>query len=265
MQATWTELFVVTQDLIRVHIPQFTVAASSQHFEAISNVVTKLLLFSDPVHKMRLDRLETLIFTYDFRDLNSAANVIINLQGRLRDAIETMQLSARNPKRMQTESDRLTFLKLHAHVYLLEEELSLLFDAIKLAQDRFAASSEQNSALLLHASSSEISWKMLDERTNLLSKLVVKDIDFNWLNRQDSSTVNSLAVGNLTAFDGSRFAMWSEILSKADEPSNHPLVKVSLLLSKVGARLTFLPEKVVLSCQLDSSCPCRWHHHLRNL
>lgn len=209
-----------------MHIPRFTVSANTQHFQAISNVVTKLVLFSDAAHKTRLDRLETLIFAYDFRDLNSAANVISNLQDRLRDAIQTRKLSGRDPKRTQGALDRLSFLKVNAHVFLLEEELSLLFDAIKLSQDRFAASSEQNAALLLHASSSEIAWKMLDERTNLLSKLVVQNIDFNWLNRQDSSTVNHLSVGNLTAFDGSRTAMWAEIISKYDEPSNHPLCKV---------------------------------------
>lgn len=215
-------------DLIRVHIPRFTVAANAQHFQAISNVVTKLLLFSDAVHKTRLDRLETLIFAFDFRDLNSAANVICNLQDRLRDATLTRKLSSRDPKRTADTVDKLSFLKINAHIFLLEEELSLLFDAIKLAQDRFAASAEQNSALLLHASSSEISWKMLDDRTNLLSKLVVQNIDFNWLNRQDSSTVNHLSVGNLTAFDGSRTAMWAEIISKYDEPSNHPLLKKGL-------------------------------------
>jgi hypothetical protein len=146
---------------MRIHIPRFTVSANSQHFQAISNVVTKLLLFSDPVHKTRLDRLETLIFAYDFRDLNSAANVICNLQDRLRDAHNTMELSARDPKRVEGNADKLSFLKLKAHIFLLEEELSLLFDAIKLAQDRFAAATEQNSALLLIASSTEISWKML--------------------------------------------------------------------------------------------------------
>ncbi|KAJ2930173.1 hypothetical protein H1R20_g6917, partial [Candolleomyces eurysporus] len=215
-------------DLIRVHVPRFTVSANAQHFQAISSIVTNLLLFSDAVHKTRLDKLETLIFTYDFRDLNSAANVICNMQSRLRDAVDTEALSSRNPERIKSHADKLSFLKLQAHIFLLEEELSLLFDAIKLAQDRFDASAEQNSALLLHASSSEIAWKMLDERTNLLSKLVVQDIDFNWLYRQDSSTVNHVSVGNLTAFDGSRHAMWAEIISKHDEPANHPLLKKRL-------------------------------------
>lgn len=217
-------------DLIRVHIPRFTVTANEEHFQAISNILTKLLLFSDAAHKTRTEKLETLIFTYDFTDLVTAANVVTSLQCRLRDALETDRMTARNSRRLGGNDTKLSLLKLRAHIFHLAEELNLLFDAIKLAQDRFNDQSEQNSALLLHTSSSEISWKMLDERRNLLSKLVVQNIDFRWLSRQDSSTVNHLAVGNLTAFDGSRYAIWAEILSKHDEPANHPLLKRGLFL-----------------------------------
>ncbi|KAF8812536.1 hypothetical protein BYT27DRAFT_7182979 [Phlegmacium glaucopus] len=217
-------------DVIRVHIPRFTVSANAEHFQAISNIVTKLLLFSDPAHKTRLDKLETLVFTYDFTDLGSAASVVSNLQSRLRDALETERLSMKNPRRLEDEESRLSLLHLRAHMFLLAEELNLLFDAIKMAQDRSTHQTDQNSALLLHASSSEISWRMLDERRNLLSKLVVTNINFHWLSRQDSSTVNHLTIGNLTAFDGSRYALWAEILSKYDEPANHPLLKRGLFL-----------------------------------
>ncbi|KAF8913997.1 golgi-body localization protein domain-containing protein [Gymnopilus junonius] len=217
-------------DLIRVHIPRFTVSANTEHFQAISNIVTKLLLFSDPAHKTRLDKLETLIFTYDFTDLASAARVVSNLQGRLRDALETERLVRRSQRHEDEEEARLGLIQLDADIFLLSEELNLLFDAIKMVQDRSDDQTDQKSALLLHASSSEISWRMLDARRNLLSKLVVTNINFHWLSRQDSSTVNSLTIGNLTAFDGSRYAIWAEILSKYDEPPNHPLAKRGLFL-----------------------------------
>lgn len=205
-------------------------SANAEHFQAISSILTKLLLFSDPAHKTRLDRLETLIFTYDFTDLNSAANVVTSLQGRLRDALETEKLALRNPRFSESEEGRIRLLQIQFDIFLLAEELNLLFDAIKMAQDRFDDQATQKSALLLHASSTEISWRMLDARRNLLSKLVVANINFYWLSRQDSSTVNHLSIGNLTAFDGSRYAIWAEIVSKYDEPSNHPLFKVTVLL-----------------------------------
>jgi len=159
--------------------------------------------------------------------LRSAANVVSSLQGRLRSALETERLLWRKSKCLLDEEGQLGLVQLKAHIISLSEELNLLFDSIKMAQDRFDDQSDQKSALLLHASSSEISWRMLDARRNLLSKLVVANINFHWLSRQDSSTVNHLTIGDLTAFDGSRYAIWAEILSKYNEPPNHPLLKVS--------------------------------------
>ncbi|KAJ6598956.1 golgi-body localization protein domain-containing protein [Mycena vulgaris] len=215
-------------DLIQVNIPQFTVTANDQHFQTISNIVNKLLLFSDAAHKTRVNQLETLLFTYDFNDLTSVASVVTDLQASLRDAIETELIA--DISHLTLEAAKLEMLKLKAHKMLLSEELSGLFDCIKLAQDQRENQSEPKSALLLHTSSSEISWRMLDDQREMLAKLVVQNIDFYWLSRQDSSTVNNLMVGNLQAFDGSRDAQWAEILSKYDEPVHHPLLKKGLFV-----------------------------------
>ncbi|KAJ7179036.1 golgi-body localization protein domain-containing protein [Mycena filopes] len=215
-------------DLIQVNIPQFTVTANDQHFQIISNIVAKLLLFSDAAHKTRMNKLETLLFTYDFNDLPSVANVVTDLQLSLRDALET-ELTA-DISHLTPEASKLEMLKLKAHKMLLAEELGGLFECIKLAQDQRENQAEPKSALLLHTYSSEISWRMLDDQQEMLAKLVVQNIDFFWLSRQDSSTVNNLTVGNLQAFDGSRDARWAEILSKYDEPVTHPLLKKGLFV-----------------------------------
>jgi len=212
-----------------VHIPHFTVSANDHHFKTISNIVTKLLLFSDTTQKTRLEKLETLLFTYDFTDLCQAADVIVSLQGRLRAALETERMLENNSHPLSTEEDtKIGQLRLRAHILMLTEELNYLFDAIKLAQDRFDERTDQKSALLVHASSSELSWRMLGDDKDLLAKLVIQHSNFYWLNRQDSAMVNDLTIGNLQAFDGSRDAIWTEILLKHDEPASHPLRKVRL-------------------------------------
>ncbi|THH02741.1 hypothetical protein EW026_g149 [Hermanssonia centrifuga] len=230
-------------DLVRFHVPRFTVSANDRHFQAISNIVTNLLLFSDAAHKTRAERLEKMLFSYDFTNLSSAADVVSKLQIRLRMAVETRR-QAQSKLQGRGDTGQVEKLKIEAHILLLAEELDYVFEAIKLAQDKADGQAAQKSALLLHASSSEISWHMLDRHDQLLAKLAVRDIDFRWLNRQDSSTVNHLEVGNLQAFDGAADAEWTEILSKYDEPSNHPLVKRKLfcvadwtVLPPVGAGL----------------------------
>lgn len=88
---------------------------------------------------------------------------------------------------------------------------------------------------------------MLDDEKDLLSKLVASNINYYWLSRQDSSTVNNLAIGNLQAFDGSRNAQWAEILSKYDEPINHPLLKVSKVIDDVVLFFSYCTEGIVSS------------------
>lgn len=172
-----------------------------------------------------MEKLEKLLFTYDFTDVSSAAEVVKDLQTHLRSATE-VERSARANLRLTNEDVQVELLKLRAHMFLLADELNLIFDAIKMVQDRVADRTNRKSALQLHAFSSEISWRMLDENHELLAKLDVRDADYRWLSNQDSSTENILEVGDLQAFDGSADAVWPEILSKYNEPSNHPLSKV---------------------------------------
>ncbi|KAG2367288.1 golgi-body localization protein domain-containing protein [Suillus spraguei] len=216
-------------DLVQIRVPRFTVSASDRHFQSISNIITNLILFSDAAHKTRLEKLEALLFAYDFTDFTSVANVVSDLQSRLRNALETRR-DAENHALSAISETRLEIIKLKAHIFLLTEELNLIFDAIKLAQDRADERSDQKSALLLLASSSEISWQMLDDHQELLAKLAVRDIDFSWLSKQDSSTTTNLMVGDLQAFDGSPHAPWPEIVSKFEDPSNHPMCKRGVFL-----------------------------------
>ncbi|KAG0709732.1 golgi-body localization protein domain-containing protein [Suillus ampliporus] len=279
-------------DMVRVRVPRFTVSASDRHFQSISHIITNLILFSDAAHKTRLEKLEALLFAYDFTDFTSAASVVSDLQSRIRNALETRR-DAENHALSASSETRLEILNLKAHIFLLTEELNLIFDAIKLAQDRADERSDQKSALLLLASSSEISWQMLDEQRELLAKLAVRDIDFSWLSKQDSSTVTNLVVGDLQAFDGSPHAPWPEIVSKFEEPSNHPMSKRGVfldadwaVLAPVGGitiyekfQLDFHPIRLQLDASLgqrimeyvwparrhrtrgtDTAPPCDTHH-----
>lgn len=212
-------------DLVDIQMPRFTVSADSKNFESIANVITDLLLHSDSVHKLHLNKVETLLFRYDFTDLSSAADVVEGIQSRLRRAVEyrgvlEATVGDENPDL------HLELTKLKEHIFLLSEELNLIFDAIKFVQEsQDDKHNDTKLALKVHASSREISWDMIDSYCEMIAKVAVRDVDYTWLSRQDSSTVNSLILGDLQVFDGSPDAEWPEILAKYREPSNHPLVK----------------------------------------
>lgn len=237
--------------------------AGSKNFQTISNVITKLLLFSDAAHKQRSAAVVTLFYKYDFTDLSSAASVVEGFQARLRRAVERERLLG-NHLAYDDDATRLDVLQTKAHVILLSEELGLIFDAIKLAQDKVdGKNADKKSALKLHASSTEISWGMVDDRRDMLVKLGVRGIDFSWLSRQDGSTVNKLQIGDLQAFDGSPETEWPEIIAKHKEPSNHLLVKVCLSLSiKIVRSIEIYSERYLCPSRLDSPGARRWDHNI---
>jgi len=178
-----------------------------------------------------LERLETLLFSYDFTDFKSSANVVSGLQDRLREAVNQEQDAEWRLRRFAATEDqaKLEMAKIRADVLALADELAYIFEAIRLAQDRSEGNSEHKSALLLLASSPEISWKMLDSRRDLLAKLSVNGVKFSWLNRQDSAVVNTLRIGDLHVYDGYHDAAWPEVLCKHNEPKDHHLVRVRIV------------------------------------
>lgn len=142
---------------------------------------------------------------------------------------------------------KLEMANIRADVLALADELSYIFEAIRLAQDRSEGNSEHKSALLLLASSPEVSWRMLDSRRDLLAKLSVNGVKFSWLNRQDSAVVNTLRIGDLHVFDGHHDAVWPEILCKHSEPKDHHLIRVCLLPAAAFHLLTVLQKRDVFA------------------
>lgn len=93
------------------------------------------------------------------------------------------------------EKEKIEAMAMKARIFLLSEELNLIFDAIKLAQDKADDKhSDSKSALKVHARSKEISWDMVNDAREIIAKLAVRGVDYTWLNRQDGSTVNKLSM-----------------------------------------------------------------------
>lgn len=194
----------------------------------MGDIVTNLLLLSDPAHKARMTQLETMLFSYDFTDFSAAAKVIADLQSRIR---RLTRLEETYSFRRHEDDDPLqrNLLASKAHIFKLSEELNLIFDAIRLAQDNADdKNKEKKSALRVEFVSTEISWLILDDARDLLAKLAVRGIHFSWLSRKDGSTNSTLSLVDLQAFDGSPDALWPEILAKYDEPATHRMIRVSV-------------------------------------
>ncbi|KIO32802.1 hypothetical protein M407DRAFT_18267 [Tulasnella calospora MUT 4182] len=231
-------------DRITIKIPRFTVTANSNSFRAINNIITHLILYSDPSHSRRNEALEKFLFTYDFTDVSSSVDVVLTMQNRIRQLLQTARLVDLNYGSLD-EMGQMDALKVQAELTSLGDKLDFIFEAIRLAQEK-ARNLDNNlsSALQLQVSSDLISYNMLGPSSNLIAKLAVKGVGFQWTNRKDSSTSSVLTIKDFQAFNGLPTATFPEILLALPQPSSHPMVKRKLFAE---AKWTVLPPVAQIS------------------
>lgn len=197
-------------------------SANAQNFAAIYNIVSDLLLYTDPDQRERTRQLQTFMYSYDFRDFEESACVVSDLQQRLRFLLDT-ELRLASSQSQLTEERLIS----RAHIFLLTEELNLIFKAIRLVQEQGEIASDENkSNMRFDAFAKEISWKMLEDTNDTLAKLTVRGIEYAWHSQKDSSAANKLVINDLQALDSSPDAVFPEMLVKLDKVASHPMVSV---------------------------------------
>ncbi|CAE6486800.1 unnamed protein product [Rhizoctonia solani] len=212
-------------DRIILNVDQLAVSANTQNFAAIYNIVSDLLLYNDPDQRERNRQLQTFMYSYDFKDFMASASVVSDLQQRLRVLLDNEVQSALSTKK-EVNEDRLIN---RAHIFLLAEELNLIFKAIRLAQEQDENSTDETkSNMRFDAFVKEVSWKMLETTNDTLAKLTVRGIEYAWHSQKDSSAAHKLVINDLQALDSSPDAVFPEMLVKFDKVSSHPMVAKSL-------------------------------------
>lgn len=173
-----------------------------------------LLLYHDPMQKARSEALERFIYLYDFRDRHTAADVVVNIQRDLRQLWQVAQGYELHFDVLD-QAAKLDLLAVKSQMFTLMKELHLIFEAISHVQGKLEGEVSQDSfAIRLDASSSEISWNMLDETGGLLAKLTLRGLRYAWLSRMDGSMNNRLAIDDMLALNASPAALFPEMLVK---------------------------------------------------
>ncbi|KAG8742575.1 hypothetical protein FRC10_001240 [Ceratobasidium sp. 414] len=212
------------QDRVILHVDHLAMSSNSQNFAAIYNIVSDLILYTDPDQRERNRQLQMYMYSYDFRDFMTSARVVSQLQQRLRTLLETETQYACQGSPL-TEDRLMT----RAQIFLVSEELNLIFKAIRLVQEQDENASDENkSNMRFDAFAKEISWKMLEDTNDTLAKLSVRGIEYAWYSQKDSSAANKLVINDLQALDSSLDAVFTEMLVKYDKASSHPMVAKSL-------------------------------------
>lgn len=217
--------YTLEQDLIFVTTPRFTLQANSAAFASIYNVLTDVLLYADPSQRAHLDRLEAFMLNDHLNDLTTVREEIKLRQSRIRDLserISTLQLKLGDQPSSQ---GRMELALIQSDLTKQTDELGLIFGAVQINHEK----GDTKPGLWLEASSSDITWHMLDDSDHLLAKLSLKGLSLTWTSNTDGSTKNQLVIKDLQALDARPDAPFPEMLSKHRnwKDRNNKMVKAS--------------------------------------
>ncbi|SPO27179.1 uncharacterized protein UTRI_10641_B [Ustilago trichophora] len=225
-------------DMILLNCPRFSVSANGEHFAALYNVVTDLILYRDPAHRDHAKRLEEMMFSYDFTDVSGLADIVAALQLRIREARSLVEQYQAVADRLN-ERGKADFVALLGETADLVEELNLIMDAITTSQDsKGGADREKKSALRFMTQAQEVAWNMIgDEAGQLVAKLALRGISFSWLNKADNSAANTLSIQDLQALSVDPNAVFAEIITKHTRAQDHPMAKEGRFLDAMWSVL----------------------------
>ncbi|KAG9055730.1 hypothetical protein FS842_001402 [Serendipita sp. 407] len=220
-------------DLLMANVPRFTLQANSDHFTSLYHVITDLLLYSDPSNRSRIDRLESFILNDDISDSATTASEIAFRQRRIRALSEQLNDFTLRQADLRS-SERLEMNQVAARVMAQAEELGLIFDAIQSVQQRDEQATKNKVGIRLEASSSDITWNLMDKDGSLFMRLALRAIDFLWISSQDGSSANRLKIKDLEALDARPNAKFPQMISKQTTwLKDHPMAKKDTLIEAV--------------------------------
>ncbi|GAA6043699.1 hypothetical protein JCM8097_007486 [Rhodosporidiobolus ruineniae] len=221
--------FHTSTDRMSIECEKFSLSANPAHFTAVYNVVTDLILYSDPGRKSRSTKLEALVFTRDFSNLRSVLESVSGLQQRIRGLNALMQEFHVHLDELDDEG-RVELALARAEHVRLATELGYVVEAFTRAQDSNGPkTTSKRPGVQLEARAAEITWHMLDKMDLPFAKFSVIGAEFSWISKQDGSASNRLVVKDLRALNSSPEQIFAEIIAKHEAAGldNH-LAKVDV-------------------------------------
>ncbi|KPV73207.1 uncharacterized protein RHOBADRAFT_54988 [Rhodotorula graminis WP1] len=223
--------FHTSTDRLSFEADKFSLSANPEHFAAIYNVVTDLILYSDPLRKSRNSKVESLVFTRDFSNLDAVMDTVGQLQQHIRRLIGAAHEFQVHLDELDDAGRVQLFLE-RAEAFRLASELSLVVEAFTRAQDSNGAksSSSKSVGLQLEARAAELTWHMLDQADIPFAKFSVIGAEYSWVSKQDGSASNRMVIKDLRALNSSPEQIFAEIIAKADtgDASNNRLAQMDV-------------------------------------
>ena len=202
-------------DHLWVEFPHIRAICDSTQYYAMYLIVLDLLLYSEPLEKVRSERLEKIMLAADFSDLTGAPEMVISLQERIQQLEEIkghFQLHARYLDR-QGWQDRLI---IERDLTSSEDELFFMMKAITTSQRKYddrSQASQSNGLLRWYLSASEIVWHLMREKNDPLMEIQLKHAAYDRTDNSDGSNYNTMEIERIRGLNLLPDALYPEMLA----------------------------------------------------
>lgn len=251
-------------DQISVDFPHFRAICDSAEYYSMYIIVLDLLLYSEPLEKVRNERLEKIMLTSDFSDLRGAPEMVFKLQSRIRQLEEIKEHFQINAKYLDKRGweDRLS---LERQLTQSEDELFFMMKAITTSQRRTEPTmSGANGVLRWNISASEVVWHLMKEQSQPLVEFQLRNAEYDRTDNSDGSNHNMVAIERLYGLNLLPEAVYPEIIApyldvarNPDGPTDYMLRVKWHMLEAVGGipvlddfEVSLFPLKIQLEREL---------------
>lgn len=211
-------------DQLWVNFPHVRAICDSDQYYTMYIIVLDLLMWSEPLEKVRNERLEKIMLASDFSDLRGAPEMVIRLQERIQQLNEIKLHFHINEHTLDRQGweDRIS---LEQDLANCEDELFFMMKAITTSQrkpDERTEGSQVTGLLKWYLSADEIVWHLTKEGNQPLVEFQLNSALFERTDNSDGSNRNAIEIARIYGINLLPNAVYPEIIAAyIDAPKSH--------------------------------------------
>lgn len=188
-------------DQVYVDFPKVEATCYSSQYFAMYIIVLDLLLYAEPLEKLRSEKLEKIMLASDFSDLTGAPEMVERLQNRIHQLEEIKTYFQINSQNLDIEGWR-GRVAVDEDLAGCEEELFFMMKAITTAQRKHEDRASQASGILRwYLTASEIIWHMICEKRGPLMDIKLQSAGYERMDNADGSNFNTVEVDMMQGYN----------------------------------------------------------------
>ena len=201
-------------DHLWVNFPHIRAICDSAQYYAMYVIVLDLLLYNEPLEKVRSEKLEKIMLASDFSDLRGAPEMVMNLQTKIRQ-LEEMKAHFQIHRSYLDRQGWLDSQAIERDLTNSEDELFFVMKAITTSQRRYddrTEASQSNGLLRWYLSASEIVWHLMRQKDEPLMEIQLNNALYDRTDHSDGSNHNTMEIERMRGLNLLPNALYPEML-----------------------------------------------------